>query len=612
MIPMSWMKSKSKKTTPELLDPVLVDDEKVKHFDWYHPEREKGISFLMGHEPVILSLMAFINNISEPLVEIRQNFGNPIAYRNDSRLTTLLWLAKQYTGRNNIPWEINFLWNVCDISVFLLPWTVSSMEVSTVNVPMLVKEAFYDYVDAQSNTRKILFSKYTKNQSSINKINKPEMERLLKSSLFFDCYADLNKNIELDLEDFLSLKIKHNACLKPFFESRNFTEIEKEDAYSHLHRWHQVHTIRHTSVKELKDCLDFMFPDSASFDPNIIPSTVTNLPRLPSVQTAKDYLLGKTTSINTDLYSSNSMTVNILPDPLGSTPIINIENEKARLEIIGQLSQPLSLIPARSDVAKLLLQEFPWAENVCKEIDDKIVLAKYIGQDYMKLPPILLLGQPGCGKTRFSKRLAELAGIHSLVLSGGGIDGASMFNGSERKWSTADTGSLLKSMAKWKQANPLFILDEIDKASTDERYTSLHDALLPFLESSTANAILDNFLMTTVDYSYCNWIATANDVSALPTPLLSRFLVLKMDKPSREHTEVIVNQTRIDMAKQYNIDVSRIPELDDLDIERLKPKTIERFSAREIRVACEKALADKARNGQRKLSLVRNSPTRNN
>lgn len=143
----------------------------------------------------------------------------------------------------------------------------------------------------------------------------------------------------------------------------------------------------------------------------------------------------------------------------------------------------------------------------------------------IKLPPLLLYGPPGTGKTRFAKRLASLMKVPTREISLAGMSDALKLSGLGQHWSTRGPGAIAQFLASCPVGNPVLIFDEIDKTGTSERGNPL-DRLLYLLEEETASTFEDEYVEIPIDASYVSVIATANEISHLPAPLLSRFICL--------------------------------------------------------------------------------------
>jgi len=192
------------------------------------------------------------------------------------------------------------------------------------------------------------------------------------------------------------------------------------------------------------------------------------------------------------------------------------------------LNVALSLVetPPLRDIRMQLMREFPYAEAV---IDD--VLTDLIGRTTIRLRPLLLVGDPGGGKSRFVRRLGEVLGLTVWRTDASRADG-SVFSGTERRWHSAEPCHPLLAIARAKAANPLVLLDEIEKAATRTDYGRLWDCLLAFLEPETAARYPDPALQIPLDLSYVSYMATANALDPLPAPIRDRFRIVRFPKPT--------------------------------------------------------------------------------
>jgi len=145
----------------------------------------------------------------------------------------------------------------------------------------------------------------------------------------------------------------------------------------------------------------------------------------------------------------------------------------------------------------------------------------------LKFAPTLLVGPPGCGKTYVATQIVEALGIWHDSISLSQATESFVLSGCPKGYSTATPGDIARRMSKSDCINPLLILDELDKASFyPSGRPALTGPLLQILEADTAAKFEDACLKCEFDVSHVSWLATANDISQVPAPILSRFHII--------------------------------------------------------------------------------------
>jgi ATP-dependent Lon protease len=105
-----------------------------------------------------------------------------------------------------------------------------------------------------------------------------------------------------------------------------------------------------------------------------------------------------------------------------------------------------------------------------------------------------------------------------------------VLSGASSQWKNAKPGKVFDTFLNGEYANPVIVVDELDKASSDGQYDPL-GALYELLEVETATHFIDEFVELPIDASGAVWLATANDASRIPEPLLNRLAVYEIDAP---------------------------------------------------------------------------------
>ncbi|MBA4262695.1 MAG: AAA family ATPase [Comamonadaceae bacterium] len=159
-------------------------------------------------------------------------------------------------------------------------------------------------------------------------------------------------------------------------------------------------------------------------------------------------------------------------------------------------------------------------------------------QDGLEVTPILLLGPPGVGKTHFAKQIADLLGTSMSLVPMSSMTAGWLLSGSSSQWKGAKPGKVFEALVDGQYANPVIVVDEIDKASADAQYDPL-GALYSLLEHDTAQHFVDEFAEVPIDASQVIWITTANDERSIPEPIRNRMNVYEIAAPSPDEARKI-------------------------------------------------------------------------
>jgi ATP-dependent Lon protease len=238
-----------------------------------------------------------------------------------------------------------------------------------------------------------------------------------------------------------------------------------------------------------------------------------------------------------------------------------MKNTKLK-DILGPLKRvinaalPLVEVPPLHQVRNTLIFEFPYAVDV---ID--FALADLVGRTTIVLRPLLLVGDPGGGKSRFARRLGEVLGLSVWREDASRADGA-VFGGTDRRWYSAEPCHPFLAVAAGRIANPLVLIDEIEKSGTRSDYGRLWDCLLGFFEPESSVRYPDPALQTNLDLSQVSYVATANSLDPLPSPIRDRMRVVMFPKPSADDLDALLPAVIADLARERGLDQSWMPPLD--------------------------------------------------
>jgi ATP-dependent Lon protease len=188
--------------------------------------------------------------------------------------------------------------------------------------------------------------------------------------------------------------------------------------------------------------------------------------------------------------------------------------------------------PSSLPVMEKLYEDLPNFSEVLDDIKRQLSLC-VTSRDRLELAPMLLLGDPGIGKTHFARRIADLLGTGFGFISMSSLTAGWIIGGASSQWKNAKPGKVFETFLRGEYANPVMVVDEIDKAASDGAYDPL-GAMYSLLEHDTAKEFIDEFIEIPIDASEVVWVATANDARHIPEPILSRMNVYEIEAPDHD------------------------------------------------------------------------------
>lgn len=212
--------------------------------------------------------------------------------------------------------------------------------------------------------------------------------------------------------------------------------------------------------------------------------------------------------------------------------------------------QRFQVKPSGLPAMDTLYEELPNFHEVLDDVRRQIALSADSG-DPLEITPLLLLGPPGVGKTHFARLFSGLLGTGLGFISMGSLTAGWILSGASSQWKGARPGKVFEVLVDGEYANPVMVVDEIDKAGGESTYDPL-GSLYSLLEHDTAGCFVDEFAEVSVDASQVIWVATANDPSRIPEPILNRVNVYEVQAPDFEAARHIATRLYQGLRAQHD------------------------------------------------------------
>jgi len=225
----------------------------------------------------------------------------------------------------------------------------------------------------------------------------------------------------------------------------------------------------------------------------------------------------------------------------------------------------------------------PWMEAAIARIELQLRIQRWAGRPWLHFRPLCLVGPPGAGKSHLARLIGELAGIGHAALDLGGTSDNRALEGTARGFTQAQPAWPVMMIDALRLANPVLVLEEVDKAGGSDRNGRSLDTLLALLEPMTAARFHDKCLLADVDLSHINWLVTCNAAHDLPAPLRSHLDIIAVEPPGPEHFALLERAITADLARRWQVAPGDLPELPPAAVKVLRAHFAQHRSARSLR-----------------------------
>lgn len=276
-----------------------------------------------------------------------------------------------------------------------------------------------------------------------------------------------------------------------------------------------------------------------------------------------------------NLHRNHQRYINFLGNTAGFLPMVSLPTD-----ILARLEALRLRFPNFSDAIDFYLEQFALAQLA----EDAVFAAN----------PLLLSGPAGIGKTAFCHELAKAVETPFQLIGLSSTTAGFVLGGMSSGWSEGKPGKVVEVLARERKGNPLIVVDELDKVAADKRYDPL-GSLYQLLESETAKDFIDEGLEIGTNCAHIVWVGTANNLTKIPAPILSRFSVIEVTSPTVEQMRHVVASIYRKVRQNYPWGTRFSVELPDAVVSKvIESGLAPRLVQKELIAACGKAVLRQA------------------